>query len=494
MRGKPIVIDQFTGLVDQIAYGEADANVPQAAALDCCDVIGRFGGIKSRSGLQANALGCPVQGTGIYRSRSAADYIVTSTDANVYNGAGVLIFAAAGSGAWKWAEGRSAAGVNYAYGVSAGNTPLKFTSALVGTNWIATTGTVQPGIDIAYTQARFFIGGGANPADVNKLAWCASGDSQNWPAANSVTFDSGDGDVITGVCALGPYVVVFKGRKTYLVYDLATGANRLVSSTVGCDSAGSYVVKDDTVYFYCRAIGMCSMGTDGVVKVLSRNVDSLARAMSPIVSAIIYQFGPSVAMMGDSIYVCGSLNWASPIGGNTRRTLEYHIPTGTWWTHSFTGLLCTRVDYPMTMAVLGPNSAGVNASIALYGEGVDSTGTNDLALGTYPQPWWASGALAYGAPGFKKRLKVVDIEGNCPIGTVSFAARTDGNPATLASGKQLAFVGSGLIQSARLGAGFATSPTGARTVDRYLSMSAYSTARAQWWIRAITANFTQRKN
>lgn len=493
MRGKPIVIEQFTGLFDQVFYGEADANVPQAAALDCMDVIGRFGGLKSRSGIAQSPVSCPVKMISAYGTKSGV-VLMNSDNGNIYRDGSVLVVAA-GNGARKWAEGQIA-GVAYAFGIAEGLTPVKVTiGGWVGTNYVAATGTVPQGKDIAYTQARLFIGGDAAGANKSQLAWSASGDLTTWPAANVVQLDPGDGDTIQGVCALGPYVVVFKNRKTYLVYDLATGANRLVSGTIGCDSPDSYVVKGDTVYFYCATTGLCTMGTDGNVKVVSRNIDSMARRITTASSAAYQQRGPSVAAAADSIYICGTLNWASPIAGSQTRTLEFHIPTATWWTHSFQGLLVTRPDPSSSPALsIGGPSNGAFASISNYAEGVDSTGTNDLALGVNPQPWWGSGALNYGAPGFKKRLKVVDIEGNNPIGSVSMSARTDGLPAALASGRQLSFVGSGTIQSARLGAGFATSPTGARTVDRYLSMSVYSTARAQWWVKALTMNFTQRKN
>src|SRR6185437_14358646 len=51
------------------------------------------------------------------------------------------------------------------------------------------------------------------------------GDPSAWPKTNVVRFDSSDGYPITGIGTIGPYLLVFKENKMWVVHDLDTGAN-----------------------------------------------------------------------------------------------------------------------------------------------------------------------------------------------------------------------------------------------------------------------------
>jgi hypothetical protein len=93
------------------------------------------------------------------------------------------------------------------------------------------------------------------------LAWSEIGDPDDWPAANVLLLDPGDGDDLTGLGRVGDYIAVFKGRKTFLIYDLDTGANRMLSATVGCKDGRSIVSTPYGVVFLSANGGV--MVTDG---------------------------------------------------------------------------------------------------------------------------------------------------------------------------------------------------------------------------------------
>jgi hypothetical protein len=92
-------------------------------------------------------------------------------------------------------------------------------------------GAVPNGKFILYVKNRVLIAG--VPGTPHRLYASALGDPRNWgTAANqgwAVDLDPNDGDAITGIGVVGPYVMVFKNEKAFTVYDLDTGANRRLS-------------------------------------------------------------------------------------------------------------------------------------------------------------------------------------------------------------------------------------------------------------------------
>jgi hypothetical protein len=81
------------------------------------------------------------------------------------------------------------------------------------------------------------------------LVFSDIGNPRAWPAANVVQFDPNDGDSITGLGTIGPYLLVFKRRKTWVVTDLDTGANRRLSGDTGC-AAGRSIVETPLGTFF----------------------------------------------------------------------------------------------------------------------------------------------------------------------------------------------------------------------------------------------------
>src|SRR5207248_8682974 len=84
----------------------------------------------------------------------------------------------------------------------------------------------------------------------------AEGDPSSWPTTNVVRFDAQDENPITGIGTVGPYIVVFKEEKTWVIHDLNTGANRRLADTIGCVSHRSIVHTAAGTYFLTRDQGV----------------------------------------------------------------------------------------------------------------------------------------------------------------------------------------------------------------------------------------------
>jgi hypothetical protein len=64
-----------------------------------------------------------------------------------------------------------------------------------------------------------------------------------------VQFDPGDGEQITAIGSVGPYVLVAKPSKLWLIYDLDTLANRPLGKNVGCVAHRSMVETPFGTFF-----------------------------------------------------------------------------------------------------------------------------------------------------------------------------------------------------------------------------------------------------
>jgi hypothetical protein len=86
----------------------------------------------------------------------------------------------------------------------------------------------------------------------SRIRWNTNGDMANWPSTYYIDLDPDDGDEITGMRALGDYLVVFKRNKIFVIY--WQGGALLFkelrrSATVGCVAGRTIVEKDQKLYF-----------------------------------------------------------------------------------------------------------------------------------------------------------------------------------------------------------------------------------------------------
>jgi hypothetical protein len=155
------------------------------------------------------------------------------------------------------------------------DTPLSWDGSGNVDTWTApTSGSVPNGKYIAYHNNRVWVAGvAANPS---KLYGSGLGNPGDWASPSGVTtdFDPDDGEPITGLGTIGPYLLVFKPSKTYVVFNTDTAGYRRISDGVGCVANKSIVETDQGTFFLSTDQGI--MTTDGSsVSPISTKVDSL---------------------------------------------------------------------------------------------------------------------------------------------------------------------------------------------------------------------------
>lgn len=159
---------------------------------------------------------------------------------------------------WSWIKGPLSGGQGPFYGIpgdgfavpkywAGGGAPIA--------DWTASAGTLDSGDQMVYFKNRVIMWGSAI-ASATAIKASKVGDPRNWDttvvgtdSAWQTAIDPNDGGFITGIIPWKAYLIVFKSNKIYLVYDLDTGANRLVNGAIGTLSWRSICVTPHGVAF-----------------------------------------------------------------------------------------------------------------------------------------------------------------------------------------------------------------------------------------------------
>ena len=212
------------------------------------------------------------------------------------------------------------------YGINGTDSPQQWDgSAGTSSTWTTAGVTAIPnGKYMTYHNNRVVITGvTSNPSRVylSKLL-----DPRGWELPDAVTVDlePGDGQDITGVGHIGPYLLIFKPRKTYVITDSDLGSFRSISSETGCVANRSIVETEGGTYFY---------SSDGGVIVTDGNtIQDISLDVRPILKNI----GSTSSAKPAATYYNGSYFLSIPestIENST--TLEYDLTTQSWWPHKF---------------------------------------------------------------------------------------------------------------------------------------------------------------
>jgi hypothetical protein len=151
----------------------------------------------------------------------------------------------------------------------------------------------------------------------------AEGDPSQWPSTNVVRFDASDGYVLTGIGTVGPYIVLFKEQKTWVIHDLDTGANRKLADTIGCVSHRSIVET---------ALGTFFLTADqGVYLTNGSKLDEMSYKVRPTILAITQAERQNACGVywADHYY----LSFASEGSSSNNRSLDYDVQLKSWWLH-----------------------------------------------------------------------------------------------------------------------------------------------------------------
>lgn len=351
MRGQPIIFDDFRGGENQSA---APYSLDLNQARQVLNVTGTsIGSVRKRYGFDAigtaskplNSLGTFHGGTdylvAVGDDGAATDLYRITTGGTITSIKGALTLSL--SKPWSFAQAPADGGQGPLWAMNGTDTPLQWTGTGNATAWTANAGSLPNGKFILYVGNRMLITG--DPANPSKLYASGIGDPRDHasPSAVTTTFDPDDGEDITGIGQVGSYVLIFKPRKTYVVYDLNTLAYRLISSEVGCVAHRSITETDGGTFFLSNEQGVMSTNGESIDPI-GINVEP---ATNDIAGGSIYK---AAAVYKDYKYYLS----IDRTGVNSE-ILEYDTRLGSWWTHkvqldaSTTGGVC---DW----AILNPES------------------------------------------------------------------------------------------------------------------------------------------
>jgi hypothetical protein len=152
-------------------------------------------------------------------------------------------------------------------------------------------------------------------------------DPSQWPNTNVVRFDSSDGQPITGIGTVGPYLCLFKEFKTWIIHDINTGANRRLADTIGCVSHRSIVETVGGTFFLTADQGVYL--TEGSkLHEMSYNIRPTILAVNPAKRS-----HAAGAYFNNHYY----LSFASGGSSVANRTIDYDVQLKSWWLHDLTG-------------------------------------------------------------------------------------------------------------------------------------------------------------
>lgn len=403
MRGNPIRFQDFRGGLNTKA---APYLVGENECRNAQNVISTVrGSIKKRNGNVTfcnTFAGSPAGITSLFGMNVAATVLIATGGTKIYSistgGTATDITGAASLTSnlkWEFITAASSGGQGPLYGVNGTNTPKYWTGAGNIADWTASVGSVPNGTFIKFAANRVWIAG--TTANPSRLFFSDIGDPRSWTATNVVDLDPNDGQTITGIHPLGPYLLVFKQKKIFLIYDLNTGANRALSTNVGCVAPRSIAEGPDGVYFLSADQGVFVASANKLTNV-SDNIRTTLDGIDPVVrtnsSGIFYK---------DHYY----LSIASFGATRLDQTLDYDSTINSWWRHS---------NNASQFTTWRPTSAG---ALELYAA-QDSTSAivdkcfvdgifqdNSVSYLTF----WTGPWLPFKEPYRRKRLRQIHIDG-----------------------------------------------------------------------------------
>jgi hypothetical protein len=314
---------------------------------------------------------------------------------------------------WQFVNAPSNGGQGPIYGMN--GVEARYTNGtLAGTGaWTAATGTLPIGKYLLYHGNRVFVAGmsayGAVVDPGSTLVFSNLANPRDWPVANVVQFDPNDGEAITGICTLGPYVVVFKPSKTWLVYDLNAGANRRIGIGFGTVAARSAVETPLGVFMLSKDQGVMLV-TESSVKRVSDKILPLIQSLGSVANAV-------GAWINQRYYLA-----VSSLGGANDLLLDYDTKTNSWWVHSL-GSADIVAWTPSNTPLLFDANAAAATTRQLFVPGLTQDDVpSGGGAGTNWTSYWRGPYYPFGRPEIRKRIREVRIDGR---GRVRFYASID---------------------------------------------------------------------
>ena len=520
MRGKPVYYNDFSGGLNS---RDADYQIADTQARDVLNVISTpVGKLRKRDGM--STLGSIAEtASGLFAAESTpARYLITTT----VSGSTTKVYATDTSGTsrsigtgyanapWEWVSFPTASGQGPIFGMNGTDTPKCWTGATNSTalaDWTANASNNLPnGKYVLAANNRIFVAGmstytpsgaGSAVSDAGSaLVFSAIGDPRTWPAENVVLFDPNDGDAITGLGTVGPYLLVFKRRKIWVVYDLDTGANRRLATNLGTLSHRSIAESGPSVSTKQGAYGCFFFSTDRTVCVTDgQTVKEVSEVIDPTVKGIA---GAMVSKTAGAVHNNRYYLSYSTNGTYNNYTLDLDLRVGGWWVHSVGVAEWARWRPTTVVNLYGNCWDPVNPTSNCY---IAQAFVEDVAVdfGANFTSYWTSPWFTWGAPFQRKRVRCIRFDGTGPVDLYlakNFASSESLFKSTLFStGVSTTFGGTGTYGDGGL---FGDEPSlvlaEAHTpgVARAFSFKLYapSTNSGSWEMDSMTPLLTPRKN
>lgn len=226
---------------------------------------------------------------------------------------------------WETIEAPTSGGQGPVYTTNGTDIPKYWTGAGNTADWTASSGTVPVAKYMVYFKNRVFMAGVS--ATPNRLFASGIGDPRDWSTTNGYTvdLDPSDGDTITGLGTIGPYLLVFKRNKIFRVYDLDTGANTVISTSIGAASHRSIVETPLGTFFLTNDKGVYLYNGSKMEQIsanITPTVDSIIAAQREFAAGGFYNNHYYL-----SICTTGTTN---------NLTLDYDAQLNSWWFHTNT--------------------------------------------------------------------------------------------------------------------------------------------------------------
>jgi hypothetical protein len=233
---------------------------------------------------------------------------------------------------WSVVEAATSGGQGPMYAISGSiaDPTVQWTGAGNLAAWTASAGTLSAGSQMVSFKNRIFMIG-SNIGSGTGVRACKVGDPRNWDTTGTASdsawetqINPNEGGDITAIWPFGAYLLVFKKDSISLIYDLDTGANRLITKQIGAQHHRNFC---DTPY------GVAFGGSDGHVWLTDATKQSrisdiltIREGGNAVLSSgnfgLPYTGSVSIQSMAyhdDKLIVCGTGTW------------WYDFPTKTWW-------------------------------------------------------------------------------------------------------------------------------------------------------------------
>jgi hypothetical protein len=312
---------------------------------------------------------------------------------------------------WEFVQALAGGGQGPIYGVNGVDNPQYWSGATASTataDWTAIDDTGTAITPHPAKKCKFLVyhldtiwasGDTDNPGTVFSSGVTSSvPDFRNWSTRYRDRVDPGDGQNITGLGKVGPYLLVFKNRKTYVLTNATPEARayRPISSSIGCVSHRSIAETTRGTMFLSEDLGVCL--TDG------SSVQRISDAIQPFLKDIMVADAEAIKNAA-AVYYDDSYWLSLPVSGTNAVTLQFSLETDSWWIHT-----CASNQF----ALLDPAGQPRLYSAQPSTKRVERAFAPDTYLdaGVTYESYWEGPFWAWGEPHINKRLHQLRADGS----------------------------------------------------------------------------------